>query len=47
MHSIGAQVDFRFTLLSRLDMTISLGYAVGSGDVPGSPDEFMVSLKIL
>jgi len=48
VNSIGAQVDFRFTLLSRLDMTLSMGYAVGSGDgVTGSPDEFMVSLKIL
>ena len=47
VHSVGAQIDFRFTLLSRLDMTISVGYAVGSGDVVGSPDEFMLSLKIL
>jgi len=48
INSIGAQIDFRFTVLSRLDMTLSMGYAVGSGDdVIGSPDEFMVSLKIL
>jgi hypothetical protein len=46
--SVGAQVDFRFTVLSRLDMTISVGYAVGFGDnIVGSPDEFMLSLKIL
>jgi len=46
--SIGAQVDFRFTVLSQLDMTFSLGYAVGFGDdVVGSPDEFMFSLKIM
>jgi hypothetical protein len=46
--SVGAQLDFRFTLLSRLDMTFSMGYAVGFGDdVVGSPDEFMLSLKIL
>ena len=45
--SVGAQVDFRFTLMSRLDMTLSMGYAVGSGDIVGSPDEFMLSLKIL
>ncbi len=46
--SVGAQVDFRFTVLSRLDMTISIGYAVGFGDnIVGSPDEFMLSLKIL
>ena len=45
--SVGAQVDFRFTLMSRLDMTLSMGYAVGSGNIVGSPDEFMLSLKIL
>jgi hypothetical protein len=46
--NVGAQVDFQFTVLSRLDMTISIGYAVGFGDnVSGSPDEFMLSLKIL
>ena len=45
--SVGAQIDFRFTILSRLNMTLSLGYAVGSGDVVDSPDEFMISLKVL
>jgi hypothetical protein len=46
--SVGAQIDFRFTVLSTLDMTISMGYAVGFGDnIVGSPDEFMLSLKIL
>ncbi|VUX54921.1 protein of unknown function [uncultured Woeseiaceae bacterium] len=46
--SVGAQVDFRFTILSQLNMTLSMGYAVGFGDsVVGSPDEFMLSLKIL
>ena len=46
--SVGAQVDFRFTIMSNLNMTLSLGYAVGFGDrVAGSPDEFMLSLKIL
>jgi hypothetical protein len=48
VNSFGAQVDFRFTVFSRLNMTLSLGYAVGDGDgVIGSPDEFMVSLKVL
>lgn len=48
VNSYGAQIDLRFTVLSRLDMTLSIGYAVGTGDgVVGSPDEFMVSLKIL
>ena len=45
--SIGAQIDFRFTVLSRFNMTLSLGYAVGSGDIVGSPEEFMMSLKVL
>ena len=46
--SVGAQLDFRFTVLSRLDMTLSMGYALGFGDdVTGSPDEFMLSLKVL
>ncbi len=45
--NVGAQIDFRFTILSWLNMTLSLGYAVGSGDVVGSPDEFMISLKVL
>ncbi|MFQ6005278.1 MAG: hypothetical protein ACE5OQ_07215 [Woeseia sp.] len=45
--NVGAQLDFRFTLLSRLNLTLSLGYAVGSGDGVSSADEFMASLKIL
>ena len=46
--NIGAQVDFQFTILSQLSMTLSIGYAVGFGDnVVGSPDEFMISLKVL
>jgi hypothetical protein len=45
---VGAQLDFRFTVLSQLDMTLSVGYAIGiGGDVSGSPDEFMFSLKIM
>ncbi len=44
----GIQVDFRFTILSRMDMTLSVGYAKGFGDsVVADDDEFMVSLKIL
>jgi hypothetical protein len=44
----GLQVDFRFTILSRLDMTLSLGYAkgFGSGSIMDD-DEYMVSLKVL
>jgi hypothetical protein len=45
--SVGAQIDFRFTVLSRFNMTLSFGYAVGSGDIVGSPEEFMMSLKVL
>lgn len=46
--SAGLQVDFRLTILSRLDLTVSLGYAMGFGR--GSirdNNEFMASLKIL
>ena len=46
--SAGFQVDFRFTWLSRMDMTLSLGYAKGFGSSPIEDDEeFMASLKIL
>jgi len=44
----GLQIDFRFTVLSRLDMTLSLGYAKGFGNSSiMDDDEFMASLKIL
>jgi hypothetical protein len=46
--SAGLQIDFRFTILSRLDMTLSLGYAKGFGNSSTmDDDEFMASLKIL
>jgi hypothetical protein len=42
------QIDFRFTILSRMDMTLSLGYAKGFGnDIIPDDEEFMLSLKIL
>jgi len=48
VQSAGFQVDFRFTILSRLDMTLSLGYAKGFGSSPIEDDEeYMASLKIL
>ncbi len=47
VNSVGAQVDFRFSVMSRFDMTLSLGYAVGLGEGVGQPKEFMASLKIL
>ena len=45
--NLGAQLDFRFQLLSHLRLTYSIGYAAAfeKGRVPS--DEFMMSLKIL
>jgi hypothetical protein len=44
--NVGVQFDLRFTILSRLDMTLSTGYARAvSGDE--AINEFMISLKIL
>jgi hypothetical protein len=45
--SVGGQLDLRFTLLSRLDMTLSAGYAFAFEDGVKPRDEVMVSLKIL
>jgi hypothetical protein len=45
--SYGIQIDFRFTLLSRLNMTLSTGYAKAYGNNSFTDDEWMVSLKIL
>jgi hypothetical protein len=45
--NVGAQVDLRFTLLSRLDMTLSAGYAVAFEDGFKPRDEIMASLKVL
>lgn len=48
VQSAGLQVDFRFTVLSRLDMTLSAGYAKGFGSSSiEDDDEFMISLKIM
>lgn len=48
VQNAGFQIDFRFTMLSRLDMTLSLGYAKGFGSSSIDDDEeFMASLKIL
>ncbi|HEX5043245.1 MAG TPA: hypothetical protein VFV75_10080 [Candidatus Polarisedimenticolaceae bacterium] len=43
----GAQVDLRFSVLSRLDMTFSLGWAVAYEDGVAPRREGMISLKIL
>jgi hypothetical protein len=46
--SAGVQIDFRFTTLSLLNMTLSVGYAKGFGnDIIPDDEEFMLSLKIL
>ncbi len=43
----GAQVDFKIVLLSRLESTFSLGYALACEKKQKPTKEFMVSLKIL
>jgi hypothetical protein len=45
--SAGVQVDLRFQVLHRLDMTLSAGYAVGWAEDERAGDEAMLSLKIL
>jgi len=47
VYDAGAQVDFRFTVLSRMDMTLSFGWAAGFEDGRKIDDEWMLSLKIL
>jgi hypothetical protein len=48
VQNVGIQVDFRITILSRMSMTLSFGYAKGFGDeLIEDDDEFMVSLKVL
>jgi hypothetical protein len=46
-HSLGFQVDFQFTLLSRKDMMLSVGYAAGFSEDGHEQNEVMVSLKIM
>ena len=45
--NVGLQIDFRFTVLSRQPMTLSVGYATAFEEGFSSRDEIMVSLKIL
>jgi hypothetical protein len=45
--SLGAQVDFQFTIVHRLPMTFSIGYAQGYVDGKKFDTEWMLSLKIL
>lgn len=44
---LGAQLDFRFTLLSHLNMTASFGYAGATGQHRDPSDTFMFSLKVM
>jgi len=43
---VGIQLDFRFVLFSRLDNTLSFGYAAALEQGERATKEFMVSLKI-
>ncbi len=45
--TIGMQLDLEFTVVHRLPMTLSLGYARGYVDGKKADDEIMLSLKIL
>ena len=45
--NIGLQVDMHIEFLSRLSMTLSVGYAKGYGEGDFEDDEFMISLKIM
>lgn len=45
--SVGLQIDLEFTVVHRLPMTLSLGYARGFNDGNKIDDEFIFSLKIL
>ncbi len=45
--NLGLQFDLHFTIVHRLPMTLSVGYAQGYVDGNKYDDEIMVSLKIL
>ena len=47
VRNVGTQLDLRFNVLSRLDMTLSGGYAVAFGNNLSKHDEAMISLKIM
>ena len=47
VYNAGVQVDLKFTLVHRLPMTLSFGYAAGFEDGDKLDDEWMLSLKIL
>jgi hypothetical protein len=45
--TMGAQLDFRFEVLSKFKMTLSLGYAAAFESGMDTTDEFMFSLNVL
>jgi hypothetical protein len=45
--NVGAQLDFRFTFLSNLDMTLSVGGGVAFEGGRRSRQEAMISLRVL
>jgi len=45
--NVGGQIDINFSLLSRLKMMFSVGYAVAFEKDEANRDEFMFSLKVL
>jgi hypothetical protein len=47
LYTLGAQIDFNFTLAHRLPMTLSAGFASGFESGTTRDDEFMISLKIM
>ena len=47
LYNAGLQVDLSFTVMNRLPMTLSFGYAAGFEDGRKRDDEWMLSLKIL
>lgn len=47
VYNAGAQLDFRFTMMSRLRMTFSIGYALAFEEGFKPLDEWMFSLNIL
>ena len=47
LYTLGAQVDFNFTLAHRLPMTFSVGYAAGFESGESRRDEALISLKIM
>jgi len=44
--NVGAQIDFRFIVLSHMNLTFSVGYARAFENGQSSSNEFMASLKV-